>query len=155
MKKSLLSVVAGAALVLAACGSDSGASGPQAEAADAAIEAASKEGLELDKDCANKIASELSDEDAKAIADAGADGDPDVSAEGEAIGAKLLSCADNSAVVDFIIKGMKDSGQAFDEQCVRDSLEGVDLADLAASGDNAAPPEEVMNALTDCVDLGS
>jgi hypothetical protein len=155
MKKSLIATLAASALVFAACGSDSGgASGAQGEAADLAIEAASEEGIELDEDCANEVAAGLSDEDAEAIVAAGPDGDADVSAEGTAIGLELMSCADNDQIVDAFIEQMNESGETFDEDCVRDGLEGVDLAE-AASEATSGTPEELVNAVIDCFELGS
>lgn len=157
MKKSLMAIVAASALAFAACGSDSGGtSGAQAEAADAAIAAADEAGITLDKDCVDDLASQLSDEDAAAIAAAGPDGDADLSVEGEAIGTKLLTCADKGEIVDAFIAEMKGSGQEFDEECVRKGLDGVDLTSLAASeGSGSEAPEELVKAVFDCFELGS
>lgn len=154
MNKRLISVLAAGVLALAACGSDSGGSGAQGDAADAAIAAAQEQGIELDEDCVNDVASKLSDEDAQAIVDAGPDGDAELSAEGEAIGGELFGCADNDDIVDAFIEEMKGTGQEFDEECVRDGLKDVDLAGLAASeeGDGGAP-DEVINAVFSCFDL--
>jgi len=165
MKKSLISVVAAGVLVLAACGSDSGgasgtdsggASGVQAEAGDLAIKALAEQGIELDEGCVDDATSKLSEEDAEKIVASGADGNADLSAEGEAIGAELMGCADNDALVDAFIEQMKGSGQTFDEQCVRDGLEGTNFADLAASsGSGAEPSEDLVKAVFDCFELGS
>jgi hypothetical protein len=155
MRKSLLSVVAGAALLFAACGSDSGgASGVQADAADVAIEAGEKEGIEIDEECAKDIASEYSDEDAAQVVEAGTDGSADLTSEGEAISTRLLGCAESDALIDKFIESMKEAGQPFDEQCFRDSVKDVDFADLVASGDRGAePPAEVTEAITNCFEL--
>jgi hypothetical protein len=155
MKKSIVATLAAGALVFAACGSDSGgASGAQGDAADAVIAAASEEGIELDEDCVDDLASGLSDEDAEAIAEAGPDGDPDVSEEGTAIGLELMSCADNDQIVDAFIEQMKGTGQEFDEDCVREGLEGVDLADVASEASSGVPTE-LVDAVFDCFELGS
>jgi hypothetical protein len=155
MKKSIVACVTAGVLVFAACGSDSdGASGAQAEVADAAIEAAGEEGIALDEECVNDLASQLSDEDAEAIAAAGPDGDPEISDEGAAIGVQLMSCADKDEIVDAFIAQMETSGQDFDEACVREGLEDVDLTELAANPEGGAP-EELVTALFECFELGS
>jgi hypothetical protein len=156
MKKSIVASLAVAVLVLAGCGSDSGgASGPQGEAADAAMAAAAEQGMELDEDCVDDLAAQLSDEDAEAIVAAGPDGDADISDEGTAIGVQLLSCADNEDLVDAFIEEMKaNTGADFDEACVRESLEGVDMSEMAGEA-TTGTPEELVTAVTDCFDLGS
>ena len=153
MKKSIGATIAVAALVLAACGSDGdgGASGVQGEAADAAMAIAADEDFELDESCVNDLAKQLSDEDAQAIVDSGA-GDADLSPEGEALSAQLLGCIDGDALVDEFIAGMTADGQEIDEDCVRENLEGFDLAEVAATGE---PSDEMIAALIPCFDLGS
>lgn len=155
MNKKIISALAAGVLVLAACGSDSGgrASGAQGDAADAAIAAAKEEGVELDEDCVNDLAGKLSDEDAEAIVAAGPDGDADVSAEGEAIGTQLLGCLDNEQLIDLFVSQISASGQAFDEDCVRDGLKDLDLADLASSEEGDGAPTEVINAMFKCFEL--
>jgi hypothetical protein len=153
MKKSIVAGVVAGVLVLAACGSDSGSSGPQAEAADMAIEGAADDGVALDEDCVNDLASQWSDEDAEAIVEAGPDGDADISDEGTAIGVQLASCADSAAIADMFIEQMKASGQEFDEECVREGLEGVDVAELAGDAESGAP-QELIRAVFECFELG-
>jgi hypothetical protein len=158
MKKKLITMVAAGALVLAACGSDSGgdADDAQEEAADTVIAATQRDGIELDGDCVNDLTSQLSDEDAQAIVDAGADSDAEVSTEGTAIVSQLLGCAGNDQIIDAFIAEMQKSGQEFDEECVRDGLEEIDLAELAASEEaESGTPEEVISAVFDCFELGS
>jgi hypothetical protein len=152
MKKSIGATIAVAALVLAACGSDGdgGASGVQGEAADAAMALAADEDFELDESCVNDIAKQLSDEDAQAIVDSGG-GDADLSPEGAALSLQLLGCIDGDALVDQFIAGMTADGQEVDEDCVRENLEGYDLAEVAASGQ---PSDEMVAALIPCFDLG-
>ena len=152
MKKSIGATIAAAALVLAACGSDgdSGASGVQGEAADAAMALGAEEDFELDESCVNDLAKQLSDEDAQAIVDSGG-GDADLSPEGEALSAQLLSCVDNDVLVDQFIAGLAASGQEVDEDCVREKLEGVDLTQMASDADL---PDEVVIELLECFDLG-
>lgn len=156
MNKSIVASLAVGVLVLAACGSDSGSSsgGPQGEAADAAIAAASEEGMELDEECVNDLASQLSDEDAEAIVAAGPDGDPEISDEGTAIGVQLMTCADSSEIADAFIEEMKASGQEFDEECVREGLDGLDLSTLAGDAQTGEAPEELISAVFDCFEVG-
>jgi hypothetical protein len=152
MKKSIGATIAVAALVLAACGSDGdgGASGVQGEAADAAMALAADEDFELDESCVNDIAKQLSDEDAQAIVDSGGE-DADLSPEGAELSLQLLSCIDGDALVDQFIAGMTADGQDVDEDCVRENLEGYDLAEVATSGQ---PSDEMIAALIPCFDLG-
>ncbi len=140
-------------LALAGCGSDgdSGGGGPQAAAAAATIQSASEAGLTLDEGCVNDLAAQLSDADAEAIA---ADGDAEISAEGQALGAELLGCADADALVDVFIAGMNESGQPVDEDCARDKLEGVDIPDLVAATQGGDMPSDLVAALVECVDIG-
>lgn len=180
MTSKILPLVVAAALVLGACNDDDsaddvdgttattvddatattvddtiddGGSGGavQREAAELAIAAAGVQGLELDEECVNEIAAELSDEDAQLIVDAGPDGDPALSAEGEALTTQLLTCVDQDALIDLFVAGLEESGEDFDEDCVRESLEDVDLG--AALGEDEAPPE-LIRAVTDCVETG-
>jgi len=142
-------------LLLAACGSDSGSpSGAQGQAADAAISAAAAEGFELDEGCVNDLAGQLSDDDAQAIADAGPDGDADLSPEGEELSLQLLTCVDSDALVDQFIAGMNESGEAFDEACARERLEDFDIAALVAAGEGAEPPDDLIRAMIDCIEIG-
>lgn len=152
MKKSIGATIAVAALVLSACGSDGGSSagGVQGEAADAAMALAADEDFDLDESCVNDIANQLSDEDAQAIVDSGGD-DADLSPEGEALSLQLLNCVDGDALIDEFIAGMTADGQEVDEECVRENLEGFDLAELAATGE---PSNDLITALIECFDLG-
>jgi len=155
MKKSIVACVAAGVLVFAACGSDSdGASGAQGEVADEMIAAAAEEGVELDEECVNDVASQLSDEDAEAIVAAGPDGEADISDEGTAIGGQLMSCADQDEIIDVVIQQLESSGQEFDEACVREGLEGVDMASLAA-GDDSGMSDELIGAVVECFAFGS
>ena len=104
----------------------------------------------------NDLTSQLSDEDAQAIVDAEAESDAEVSVEGTAIVNQLLGCADNDQIIDAFIAEMQKSGQEFDEECVREGLQDIDLAELAASEEGqSGPPEEVISAVFDCFELGS
>lgn len=154
MRTRRMAALAIGGLLLAACGGDDGgAGGAQGQAADAAMVAAAQEGFTLDEGCVNDIAAQLSDEDAQAIVDAGPDGDADISAEGEALSLELLSCVDSSALVDQFIEGMSESGEDFDEACVRERLEDFDIAELVAEG-GEAPPTDLVQAMIECIDLG-
>ncbi|MET0663390.1 MAG: hypothetical protein ABWZ42_09690 [Ilumatobacteraceae bacterium] len=128
----------------------------QEEAANTVIAATRRDGIELDAACVNDLTSQLSDEDAQEIVDAEAESDAAVSAEGTAIVSKLLSCAGNDEIIDAFIEQLNTSGQEFDEECVREGLEDIDLAELAASQDGqSGTPEEVISAVFDCFELGS
>ena len=154
MRKLILPIAAVAALTLSACGGDEGASGDQGEVADQLIEAAEAEGLALDRGCVEDLAGELSDEDAAAILAAGPDGDPQLSAEGDAVGDRLFSCVDTSAFADLIVTQLEDSGLDVDADCVRDALSGFDPNSLAGAAEGDLP-DEMLNAMFDCVDLTS
>jgi hypothetical protein len=151
MRRAVTIAAITAGLVLTACGSDDGAaiSGPQADAARAAIDSAADEGLALDEDCVNDLAAQLSDEDAERAA---ADGDAELSPEGEALTVQLISCADPDELIDGIIAAMTDGGAMIDEECAREALEGLDLGSLVSTGDE--PPAEFVEALTPCFGTG-
>lgn len=171
MKRTATITIAIAGLLLAACGSDSsasdstasdsvtsesaasadGASGAQREAAQRAIDSAAERGVELDEDCVNDVASQLSDEDAEIIAGGG---DEQVSAAGAALSLELLGCADEDALTDMFVEGMSESGQDFDEDCVREQLENFDVAELVTSSQGGSPPADVIAAMTECINGG-
>ncbi len=154
MKKTLAIGVAIVGLVLTGCGSDGGSdlSGPQAAAAAATLEQAESGGMALDEECVNDLASQLSDEDAEKIA---AEDDAELSPEGEALGMELLGCADQDALIDLFITGMTGSGgEAIDEDCARDKLQDVDIAELVASSEDGDPPAEVIAAIAECLEAG-
>jgi hypothetical protein len=157
MKRTIVIAVV-VTLGLAACGSDGGGgsdlSDAQAAAAANAIEEAEAGGIELDEACVNEVAAQLSDEDAAKAAAAGPGENAELSPEGEALALELLGCADEEALIDLFISGMNESGEAFDEDCAREKLEGLDIADLAAASEGGDPPEEFFAALMECVDTG-
>jgi hypothetical protein len=150
MKRTAIIVALAATVALTACGSDSGGSsselsGPQADAAQTAVDSAAESGVTLDRDCVNELAAQLSDEDAVLAA---AEGDAQLSPEGEALTVQLISCADADEMIDGMIDAM---GEGFDEACVREALEDLDLTSLmSATGDGAEPPAEFVEALTPC-----
>lgn len=131
--------------------SGGGVAGDRGEAARLAIEAAAADGLELDEACVDELAAQLTDDDARAMVDAGIDGDPALSAEGEALTAQLLTCVDQEALVDLFVDGLEQSGEAFDEACVRENLAE---ADLGRALDEDEAPRDLLSAVVDCVDLG-
>lgn len=150
MKRTAIALALAAATALTACGSDdssSSISGPQADAAQAAIDSAAEEGVTLDEDCVNDVAAQLSDADAELAA---ADGDAELSPEGEALTVQLVACADPDELIDVIIGSMGDDGAMFDEDCTREALRGLDLSTLMAAGDGDEPPAEFVAALTPC-----
>jgi hypothetical protein len=156
--KRTSAIVAILVLGLAACGSDgdggSDLTDDQAAAAASAIDEAEAGGIELDEACVDEVAAQLSDEDAAKVAASGPGEDAELSPEGEALSLELLSCADDEALVDLFISQMNESGQAFDEDCARENLEGLDVADLAAASEGGDAPEELIAALMECVDTG-
>jgi hypothetical protein len=156
--KRTSAIVAILVLGLAACGSDgdsgSGLTDDQEAAAASAIDEAEAGGIELDEDCVNEVAAQLSDDDAAKAAAAGPGENAELSPEGEALGLELLGCADEEALIDLFIAGISESGQAFDEDCAREKLEGLDVSDLAAASQGGDPPEELIAALMECADIG-
>ncbi|RLE25204.1 MAG: hypothetical protein DRJ50_03385 [Actinobacteria bacterium] len=153
MRKSVVPILAIAGLALAACGgSDGESSGLQAEAAQQTIDAAKDAGFALDENCVNDITSQLSNDDAEAIVAAGPTGIPEVSDEGSALAQQLATCLGQEALLDQFIIGMRAEGQAFDEGCVREKLKEFDLGTLAAQGENADIPNEMVAALIECFD---
>jgi len=183
MKKSIVASLAVGVLLLAACGSDSegssdttstdgtessvttessepessdsdGADGVQGEAAASFIAAATESGITPDEDCVNELAAQLSDEDAQAIVDSQPDGSPELSAEGAALTAQLPTCVSNDDLLEAYITQLKATGQEFDEECVREGLEGVDFAELVSAEDAAT--EEALSKVMSCFpELGS
>ncbi len=131
--------------------SGGGARGVRAEAARLAIEAASAEGLVLDEQCVDELAAQLTDDDARALVDAGIDGDPALSVEGDALVTQLLTCVDQGALVDLFVDGLEQSGETFDEACVRENLGAVDLGRALDEDEN---PRDLLSAVVDSVDHG-
>lgn len=153
MKRTAAMTVAIIGLLVTGCGSDSsgGASGAQGEAAKTAIDSAAEQGVDLDEDCVNDVASKLSDEDAEIIAGGG---DEKVSAEGEALSLELLGCVDADALTDMFVEGMGQSGQDFDEDCIREQLAKFDVAELVTASQGGQPPADVIAAMMECIDGG-
>ena len=147
MKRTAMIIALAAATALTACGSDDSTSlsGPQADAAQAAVDSAAEEGLTLDQDCVNDVAAQLSDADAELAA---ADEDAELSPAGEALTIQLISCADPDELIDSIVDAMGPDG-SFDKDCARDALKELDLTALLAASDDE-PPAEFVAALTPC-----
>lgn len=153
-KSRILIALAAGTLVLAACGSDGGSSdggsadGPQGDAAAKTIEQAAGDGVELDEDCVNEVASKLSDEDAEAIASGN---DSDVSEAGSALSIELIACADEDALADLFIEGMGASGDEFDEACVREKLADFDMTEVVEATQSGTPPADLVAAMMECI----
>jgi len=152
MRRTLTIAAVTAGLALTACGSDgdsgSDLTGPQAAAAQSAIDGAAADGLALDESCVNDIAAQLSDEDAELAA---AEGDDELSPEGEALTVSLLTCADEDELVDVFIQGLSESGPTLDEDCAREELQNFDVVEvLTAAGEGSDPPQDFIEALTPC-----
>lgn len=147
MSKTLMSIVAVGALVLAGCGDDDGGGGlsdAQSGAVDAAMALGDESGLDLDRGCVEDLAGDLSDEDAQILADSG--DETELSADGQATSDEILNCLDQSSLIDFFISNMEESGLPFDEECVRDALDGEDLTPLLE--DAETPGQEATELIT-------
>lgn len=160
MKKSRFALIPVIILAAAACGSDDGGASltdDQQAAVDQFL--GQEDAAEVfDQECVEEKVQDLSDEDAKAIAEAGSDGNPNLSPEGVALTLELAGCIDSDALVDQFILGMEESGQDFDEACVREGLEDFDMAEIAAAGaEGGEIPEGLLSSLIDCFEfeLGS
>lgn len=156
MKRSLAAI--GIAIVtLAACGGDddgSGLTSAQSDAAAAAMRDAEASGIELDESCVNEVAAKLTEEDAAKIVAADPDDVADLSPEGEVLGAELLRCVDQDALIGLYIDGLQQSGQSFDEACLRENLADIDVAEFAAASVGDEPPAELVAATMECLDTG-
>ena len=160
MKKSRFALLPVVILAIAACGSDDGGASLTDDQQAAVDQFMGQEdaGDVFDQECVEDKAQDLSDEDAKAITEAGPDGQPDLSPEGLALTIELASCIDSEALVDQFILGMEESGQDFDEECVREGLEDFDMGEIAAAGAEGGDiPEGLLSSLIDCFEfeLGS
>ena len=154
MKKSHIAILPILLLAAAACnGGDDGLSENQQAAADQFL---AQEGASdvFDRDCVEEKAKELSDEDAQALTDAGPDGDPELSAEGTALTIELASCVDTDALIVFVVEGLVEAGQQFDEGCVREKLADIDM-NAVANDPTGEATEEMFSSLNDCVELDS
>jgi hypothetical protein len=159
MKRSRVAVLPVVLLAAAACngGGDDGLTDDQQAAADAFMAQGDAE-VVFDRDCVEDKAKDLSGEDAKAIAESGPDDSPDLSAEGVELTISLAGCIDSDALVDEFIAGMEESGQDFDEECVREGLEDFDMSEIAIAGAEGGDiPEGLLSSLIDCFEfeLGS
>lgn len=153
--KKFIGALAVGTLVLAGCGDDDGGadlSGAQQQAVDQLMDSAGEAGFSVELGCVEGLAADLSEEDAEAIVAAGPDGDADLSAEGEALSDQLLSCVDEDDLIDTFIEQIEASGQEVDDECVRDALDGMDIASMIASGGDE-PPAELIEAVLGCVEL--
>lgn len=160
MKKARVFLLPVALLAVAACGSDDGGADLTDDQQAAADQFMAQEDAEIvfEQDCVEEKAAELSDDDAKAIAETGPDGTPELSEDGERLTLELAACIDSDALVDEFITGMQESGEEFDEECVREGLEGFDMAEIAIAGAEGGDiPDGLLSSLIDCFefDLGS
>jgi hypothetical protein len=130
MRRTILSTVAAATLILSACGGDSSSGEDQARVADLVNDLGSEQGLELDKDCIDTATAKLSDADAKALADAGLEGDADVSEAGQAIGQQVFTeCVDLQSLINSTIDEMASEDEALDVGCLKSALSDVSTTD--------------------------
>lgn len=169
MKKLRFVAPVGLLVLASACNGDDGGSGSgltddQQAAVDQLLQIGEEENLAFDRECVEDKAAELSADDAAAIAASGPDGDAELSDEGDALTATLFDCIDNDAMVELMIQQMGASGEDVDEDCVREALDGVDLAALFAAteggGDADVDPAaaaavlSMMACVGDLGDLG-
>ena len=54
----------------------------------------------------------------------------------------------------MFVEGMSQSGQEFDEDCVREQLENFDVAELVTASQGGEPPADVVAAMTECISGG-
>ena len=102
-------------------------------------------GIDLDRDCVEKMAAKLSDDDAKKLLQAGTEGDAELSAEGEALGDEMFSCVNMDTFVDSILAGLPDDG-SIDRDCMREQLKDIsDPNDIQS---------KATSAVVECMDLG-
>ncbi|NND73491.1 MAG: hypothetical protein HKN44_00645 [Ilumatobacter sp.] len=149
MKKLTLAACA-AVLIFTACG---GGGSDQDEVALRLIAEARRDGLNADEDCVKDVAGKLSDDDAEKVLALGDDDDIDdagLSEEGFSTALGVLNCVDTSGFVDQAIEELRNTGVAFDEQCVRDAFDGVDFSQFTADGQL---PDGMEDSLFECVDL--
>jgi hypothetical protein len=168
MKKLRFVAPIGLLVLASACngddGSGSGLTDDQQSAVDQLLQIGEEESLAFDRECVEDKAAELSDDDAALIAASGPDGDVELSEEGDALTASLFDCIDNDAMVELMIQQMGASGEDVDEDCVREALDGVDLAALFAASEGggdadvdpaaAAAVLSMMACVGDLGDLG-
>jgi hypothetical protein len=143
----LIPIAVAGGLALTACGNDGDV---RSEAAAVAIESAEAEGLRLDERCVGDIADQLSEDDARAIVEAGPDDRTAPGEEGAELGRRFLACVDEDALIDVFVDDLRESGEAFDEECVRANLEDVDLT---AALDESESSPDLVRAVLEC--LGS
>ena len=134
MRIRTLSLLAVAALSLAACSND------QSDVADAFIEQAADEGMTLDKACVSGIAEGLSDGDVKSLEEGS---DQTTSAEGEVLLARMaIECGTPEEVANIFLSDLPVDAAA-DKQCIADSLQAADLS--------AGIDEPLAAAVTECI----
>ncbi len=145
-------LVAVTGLVLLGCGRADDAGEP-ATAADTFLRAAAEDGLEVDGGCVEALAARLSPADARAVVAAGPDGTPaDLSPQGAAVVARLLTCADRAGLADLMVDDLGALGSDVDAECVRDVIAGLDLDATFSSDDPAAGNDALFEAVVPCAD---
>lgn len=134
MRIRTLSLLAVAALSLAACSND------QSDVADAFVEQAADEGMTLDKACVSGIAEGLSDDDVKSLEEGS---DQSTTTEGEVLLARMaIECGTPDEVANIFLSDLPADG-SIDKQCVAESLQAADLT--------AGIDEPLAAAVTECL----
>lgn len=158
MTRIMTAAIASIAL-LTACGGGESASDDRAKVADELMDSAKAEGLELDQECVDKIASKLSDADAQLMVDSIGDEDmPTLSDSGEALKAELFGCVGTDALVDQLMESIGDQ-PGMDKDCIRDVFEGLssdDMAAISASGGDMSGDvmTQLMQDVIPCMSAG-
>jgi hypothetical protein len=134
MRIRTLSLLAVAALSLAACSND------QTDVADAFIEQAADEGMTLDKACVGGLAEGLTDDDVKSLEEGS---DQTTSPEGEVLLTRMaIECGTPEEVATIFLSDLPVDASV-DKQCIAESLQAADL-----SGGIDAP---LTAAVTECI----
>lgn len=135
-------------VVAAGCGGDSesGLSDDQQAAVDMMVSTAGEEGIEFDEDCLSDVVRDLSDDGLDRLL--GADGD-DLGPADLASTIGMVSCMTEDSLVTLFVDSMADNGVATDEDCVRDTVQQFDVAEVFSS-DSTDATEEMNAALMAC-----
>jgi hypothetical protein len=137
MRTRATAILAVTLLTLGACAND------QSDVADAMIEQAADEGMELEEQCVRGLAEGLSDEDVKSLEEGS---DQATSAEGQAILTRMMvECGSAEDIAEVVLAALPDDG-SIDKICIAEALKE---ADLSGGVDSA-----VTTAMTGCMDLG-
>lgn len=118
------------------------------------VRQAQEQGLVVDAACVEAVAEQLTEADQQLLIDSFAEGntDPQLSAAGEALGTKIVGCADKASLVDSMMESFG-SMPGMDTECMRGVLEQLDAEQLSrfAQGDTTGTGDvttQMMACLT-------